>query len=59
MSTKVRFTAWLSVAERNGISSMAKEFGTSDNYVFRMAVRKLLGMPVPTSTPRDPDDEAA
>lgn len=48
-SEKERFTAWLSIAERNAIRSQAREYGTSENYVVRMAVRSLLGMPVPSN----------
>ena len=54
--TKERFTAWLSIAERNGIRSMAKEFGTSENYVVRMFVRRGLGLPVPTDAARNTAD---
>lgn len=42
----VRFTAWLSEAEREGIRDMATMHGTSDNYMIRVAVRMMLGLPI-------------
>jgi hypothetical protein len=42
----VRFTAWVSVAERAAIKSRARELNTSANYVVRMAVRDSLGLTV-------------
>ena len=56
--TKERFTAWLSIAERNAVRSMAREYGTSENYVVRMAVRQLLNMPVPSNAPSGTVNEA-
>lgn len=53
-----RFTAWLSVAERNAVRRMAREYGTSENYVVRMAVRQLLDMPVPSHPPQNTADRA-
>ena len=44
-----RFTAWLSVAERNALRSRAREFGTSENYVVRMILRQGLGLERPAS----------
>lgn len=55
---KARFTAWLSIAERNAIRTQAQEYGTSENYVVRMAVRQLLGMPVPSNAANKTADEA-
>lgn len=38
----IRFTAWLSDAERDGIDKLAEREGTSANYMVRVAVRQLL-----------------
>lgn len=57
----IRFTAWLSDAERQGVRELAEKYGTSDNYIIRLAVREQLGLPVPAgvvlqlpTTERDP-----
>ena len=50
-----RFTAWLSDAERAGIRRLAVEYGTSENFVVRSAIRATLGM---SSTIKPPDDDA-
>lgn len=42
-----RFTAWLSESERQGIHALAEKYGTSENYVVRLMVRKALGLPIP------------
>lgn len=41
----VRFTAWLSEAERDRLDKAANEHGTSVNYLVRLAIRQYLGMP--------------
>lgn len=56
--TKERFTAWLSITERNAVRTMAREYGTSENYVVRMAVRQLVNLPVPSNAPTGTADEA-
>lgn len=43
----VRFTAWMSESERDAIDAVAKENNTSVNYVVRIAIRRLLGLPSP------------
>lgn len=53
-----RFTAYLSVAERNKLRSDALEYGTSENYVLRMILRQHYGLPVPTNPARNTADEA-
>lgn len=58
MSNSERFTAWLSHAERQKLRSMAQEYGTSENYVVRMALRSLFGMPVPTYAATNTADRA-
>lgn len=58
MATDQRFTAWLSVAERNKLRSMAAEYGTSENYVLRMALRRAFGMPTPTYAESNTADKA-
>lgn len=55
---KERFTAWLSAAERQAIRSRAQEFGTSENYVVRMAIRQALGLATPTHAARATADKA-
>lgn len=49
----VRFTAWFSPAEDEGLRAVAKAHGTSINYVIRMAVRAGLGLERPSSAPID------
>lgn len=44
--SKVRFTAYISQDEREGIKKLADKSGTSDNYVVRTAIRNILGLPV-------------
>jgi hypothetical protein len=39
-----RFTAWLSNVEREAIRDKATEWGTSENWVVRMAIREAFGM---------------
>lgn len=58
MNDKERFTAWLSAAERQAIRTKAAEFGTSENYVVRMAIRQALGMAVPSHAAARTADEA-
>jgi hypothetical protein len=41
---KVRFTAYLSVREREGITVKAAEYDASDNYIVRLAIREFLGL---------------
>lgn len=54
MATEMeRFTAWLSVAERNKLRTAAAEHGTSENYVLRMILRAHFGMGVPRSAARN------
>lgn len=43
----VRFTTWLSEAERDALDLVARENGTSANYVVRVAIRRLLQMNAP------------
>lgn len=43
----VRFTTWLSEAERDALDLVAEENGTSANYVVRVAIRRLLQMKAP------------
>lgn len=57
-SEKERFTAWLSVAERNAIRSKARQYGTSENYVVRMALRQVLGLGAPENPATKTADEA-
>lgn len=45
----MRFTAWLSDAERAGLQRLADEQGTSVNFVLRMLVRNALDMTNPHS----------
>lgn len=39
---KVRFTAWFTAAERDGISRVAKDWGVSANFIVRVAIQHLL-----------------
>jgi hypothetical protein len=41
-----RITAWLSEAEAKGIRDLAEKKGTSMNWMMRIAVRNLLGLPI-------------
>ena len=58
-SEKERFTAWLSTAERQAIRSRAREFGTSENYVVRMAIRQALDVGAPTRAATNTADKPA
>lgn len=40
----IRFTAWLSESEREAVGSLARQNGTSANYIVRVAVRAFLEM---------------
>jgi len=42
-----RFTAWLSDEERELLRELAHEQGSSENYIMRTALRRLLGLAVP------------
>lgn len=43
----IRFTAWLSESERDALEDVAKEYGTSQNYIVRVAIRQFLGLDLP------------
>lgn len=45
-SREERFTAYLP-GERELLHALAREEGTSENYLVRVAVRALVGLPVP------------
>lgn len=51
-----RFTAWLSDEERHGLDRMAEEFGSSTNYVLRLAVRAALGLSLPKGLQFPPEE---
>lgn len=42
-----RFTAWLSDSERDRLRAAAKDNNTSENYIVRIAIRHLFGLPIP------------
>lgn len=43
----IRFTMWMSEAERAELHDMAQRHGTSDNFMLRMALRHFLGYEIP------------
>lgn len=45
MSTKTRFTTYLSERERREISTAAASGGTSENFIVRLAIRAYFGLP--------------
>lgn len=53
-----RFTAWLSPGERQAIRDKAREYGTSENYVVRMAIRQALQLGAPRNPARETADRA-
>lgn len=42
----IRFTVWLTEEERSGIRGLARQCDTSQGFIIRMAVRRMLNMPV-------------
>jgi hypothetical protein len=49
----VRFTAWLSRTESDMLSAQARRKGTSKNYLVRLAIREMLGLPAPETLETD------
>ena len=43
----IRFTAYLSADERGALAALAKQHGTSENYLVRLAIRKMVGFSIP------------
>lgn len=46
-SVEGRFTAHFSPAERAALRELASEEGSSENYLVRIGLRAVLGLPVP------------
>ncbi len=46
-SVEGRFTAHFTPAERDALRAAAREQGTSENYLVRVGLRAVLGLPVP------------
>jgi predicted transcriptional regulator len=42
----IRFTVWLSHEERARLRKLAELYGTSQNYIIRIAVRGMLDLPL-------------